>query len=223
MTSELIKISDLYSTHDRVQILKALDFMKKAHNSQKRQSGEKYEIHPIAVANIVIEKKVIPEIIIAALLHDVLEDTSVTFDEMYHEFGFQIAKIVNMLSKSHKIKIIEHGSDLERKLLHHQFLETIKDPRSAIIKVADRYHNISTLEYLSTEKKTRISTETIKIYVPLAYEMGLSDLSTDLEQKSKKYLSEEQYLQAKKISKNYDQEIREKGYHKNAIEKCVLH
>ncbi len=211
-----------YSIHDKFQIARALDFAEKAHSKEKRENGDDYITHPIAVAKIIMELNVIPEIVISALLHDVLEDTPVNFEEMHHEFGFHIAKIVNMLSKSYKIKILDHNSDEERKLLHHYFLETISDPKAAIIKIADRLHNMRTLEYTKVEKQKRKSLETIKIYVPLALEMGLPEISKELEEIAKKYLTKEEYVRAKEVSINYDKEIQEKGYHKNAIEKCVM-
>ena len=217
-----IPIYQHYATHDKTQIMRAFEYAKKSHEGQKRKSGEPYIVHPIAVTEIVMHLNVIPEIVISALLHDVLEDTPINFEDIHHDFGFHIAKIVNTLSKSHKIQILDHDTDEERKLLHHQFLELIKDSKAAIIKVADRLNNIRTLDHLSKEKQVRISLETIKMYVPLAYEMGIFDISKELHNTAQQYLSEGEYEHAKALSQIYEKEIQSKGYHKDAIDKCVM-
>ncbi len=211
-----------YSTHDKMQVIKALDFAKNAHKSQKRANGDPYIVHPIAVAKIVLELKAIPEITEASLLHDTIEDTSVNFEDIHHEFGFHVAKIVNTVSKSHKIQLLEHNSEEERKALHHMFLETIKDPKSALVKVADRLNNIRTIDALTAEQENRISRETIKAYVPLAFEMGIPKIAEELHNLAKKHLDKKAYNHALEVMKKYDQEIKEKGYHKDAIDHCAF-
>jgi GTP pyrophosphokinase len=211
-----------YSTHDKVQIAKALDFAKKHHQRQKRESGEDFISHPIRVAKILLQLEVIPEITTAALLHDVLEDTNAHFEDLHQEFGFNIAKLVNTLSKSHKIKLLKHNSDAERKALHHHFLDTIKDPKAAIIKVADRLHNIRTLNFLAPERQKRIACATVKAYVPLAYEIGTKKIAQELEIKSQNYLSPQELTHAQKVAQKYTREIKAKDYHQNALEECRL-
>lgn len=217
-----LEIFSKYSLHDKVQITKAVEFSRRAHDGQLRQSGEEYFTHPFAVAKILMELKTIPVIVIAGLLHDVLEDTKVNFHEMHTEFGFHIAKIVNTVSKSRKIEILDHGSDGERKILHHQFLDTIKDPMATLVKIADRLHNMRTLNFTRAEKQKRKSLETIKMYYPLAREVGITNVAEELKSISEKYLEKSELEMAFEQSKSYEKEILEKGYHKNALDHCVM-
>jgi GTP pyrophosphokinase len=217
-----LPIFDKYSVHDRVQIERAFSFAKKAHDGQLRQSGEDYFVHPYEVARVLMQLRAIPVIVISGLLHDVLEDTEVPFEELHNDFGFHIAKIVNTVSKSRKIEILDHDSDQERKLLHHQFLDTIKDPMATLVKVADRLHNMRTLNFTKPEKQRRKSIETIKMYYPLAKEIGVSRVANEFKEIASAYLDEKDLDHALDLSKQYDREIQEKGYHKNAIDHCVM-
>jgi GTP pyrophosphokinase len=225
MTEKLFlnnSVFSVYALHDKVQIKKAVDFAISSHQDQLRQSGEPYITHPLKVAEILLNLKVIPVITLSGILHDVLEDTEKTFKDLENMFGFHVAKIVNTVSKSRKIEILDHGSEEERKLLHHQFLDTIKDPMATLVKIADRLHNMRTLEFTDQEKKVRKSLETIKMYYPLALEVGLPDIAEELLVISKKYLEHDKVLKAIEISKQYEEEIKDKGYHKNAIDHCVM-
>lgn len=214
-------VFEKYSTHDRREVLQAFDFAKKAHTGQKRASGEDYISHPLAVSHILLEHKAVPDLVVAGLLHDVIEDTPVGFEEVHHEFGFLVAKIVNTLSKSYKLSVV-HEDDKKRQILHHQFLETIKDPKAAMVKVADRLHNMRTLDFKKSDRQKVKALETIKMYVPLSSEMGLLEISDELSQLSQKYLSGEEFENGLLLQKKYKQEIEEKGYHKNALSKCVF-
>ncbi len=210
-----------FTLEEKIQILKALDYAKKKHANQKRNTGEDYIIHPYYVALILLEQNLLPCIIVAGILHDVLEDTKTSFEDLEKEFGFDVAKTVNAVSKSRKIQLFQHESDEERKGLHHLYLDTIKNPKSALIKIADRLHNMRTLEFKEKDRQKIKSEETVKMYVPLAKEMWALKIAEELKELSLKYLTKDEYDLAVAHSKLYEKEIIEKWHHKNAIDQCI--
>ncbi|MEA3305136.1 MAG: HD domain-containing protein [Patescibacteria group bacterium] len=222
MNIEFPQLPAMYSSEDHIFMRRAFAFAKKAHEGQNRRSGQPYFIHPAEVAAHLISLRAKPEVVAAGFLHDVLEDTPVAFQEIGDQFGFEVAKIVNALTKSENYRF--HGSMEERKRReeHHRFLDTIKDIRSAIVKLCDRHNNMRTIQFLSPERQEFNAAETIKLYVPLARQIGLYDMERELEQLSLSVLSKEMYEQSLKLSEKYEKEIEEKGYHQNKLHLCMI-
>ena len=172
-------------------ILKALDFSKKAHLNQKRKSGEPYINHPIEVAKLLAGIKLDTSSIISGLLHDTVEDTKSSLEEIKNNFGTEVSILVDGLTKinsySLKINNLKFGENY-RKLL----LATTKDLRVILIKLADRLHNMKTLNYIEDyHKKITISLETLEIYAPLAQRLGMRDWQDQLEDLSFKFVNPE--------------------------------
>ena len=162
------------------RIEKAYHFAKEKHKNQKRSSGEAYICHPLAVAEVLTDLKVDVTSLVAALLHDVVEDTGTSLEELRKEFGGEVADIVDGLTKLSKIKFTskqERMAENFRKMI----LAMAKDLRVIIIKLADRLHNMRTLESLSGEKRRRIAQETLDIYAPLAGRLGIYNIKSELE------------------------------------------
>lgn len=216
-------IPPAYSTEDQLLIRRAYDHARKKHSAEKRESGEPYIVHPMAVAEILMQLPAKAEVVAVGLLHDVLENTDESFAELKEVFGFEVAKLVNVVTKTKRLERIrkDHPED-ERKILHHQFLDTIKDIRSAVVKVADRLHNCRTLEHLPPQKQFEIAEETVKLYVPLARQIGLSLIERELAVICLDILPKWDYQAATAESFKYEQEIVIKGYHQNKLDLCLL-
>lgn len=183
--SELIlKIKSYYPTVNESLILKAFTFARSAHGSQKRHSGELYFSHPVAVAEITAELKLDQNSIVAALLHDVVEDTETTVEDIEKNFGIDIANLVDGVTKLGKIENItanEKFAENFRKLT----IAMSKDIRVLLVKLADRLHNMQTLNFVpSKEKKLQKAKETIEIYAPLAERIGLNRIKDELQELS---------------------------------------
>ncbi len=176
-------------------ILKAYEFAKKKHGGQKRKTGEPYIVHPLNVAKILSELGMDAATIIAALLHDVLEDTDTTYEEIKERFGESVASIVEGVTKIGKIKYKSDQVENYRKLI----LATAKDPRVIILKLADRLDNMRTLWVFREEKRRRIARETLEIFVPLAHRLGVWKLKTELEDLAFRYLFPSEYERVKKF------------------------
>ena len=194
----LLKISyQTLTDDDKVLIRKALDVAIEAHNAQTRRSGKPYIFHPISVAKIVASKIGLDgQSIAAALLHDVVEDTKYSIEKIKEIFGEEIAKIVDGLTKISKLKkekIFSIQAENFRKML----LTLNDDIRVILIKIADRLHNMKTLEFLSEEKQLKISSETLYIYAPIAHRIGLYEIKNELEDLSLKYTEPEVFDQIK--------------------------
>lgn len=191
---ELLRISyQTLSDKDKKLIRSAFDVAVDAHKDQRRKSGEAYIFHPIAVAKIVASKIGLDAVSIAsALLHDVVEDTPYTLDDIERMFGESVARIVDGLTKiSHlkKDKDISQQAENFRKML----LTLHDDVRVIIIKIADRYHNMLTMDSMPEHKQVKIASETLYIYAPLAHRIGLYNIKTHLEDLSLKYTEPEVY------------------------------
>ena len=172
---------------------RALRFSVGAHRGQKRMSGEEFVSHSIAVATILIGQFVDSTSIAAALLHDVVEDADVRDEDILQEFGPEVAGLVDGLTKISHLTFrstAEEQVENYRKLL----LSIAKDARVIIIKLADRLHNMRTLEHLSPEKRTRIATETREIYAPLAHRFGMAGVKAELEDLAFKFLESDEYV-----------------------------
>ncbi|UCD60506.1 MAG: HD domain-containing protein, partial [Flavobacteriaceae bacterium] len=191
---ELLRISyqDL-TKEDKKLIRSAFDVAVDAHKNQRRKSGEAYIFHPIAVAKIVASEIGLDAVsIAAALLHDVVEDSDYTLDDIERMFGETIARIVDGLTKIAHLKKdmnISQQAENFRKML----LTLHDDVRVIIIKIADRYHNMLTMDAMPEHKQVQMASETLYIYAPLAHRIGLYNIKTELENLSLKYTEPEVY------------------------------
>jgi len=183
---------------DKDRIYQAFELVSDRHGDQKRLSGEPYTSHLVNVAKILADLNMDPTTVIAGLLHDVLEDTETTYEEIADLFGREVADIVDGVTKIGKIRfrnIKEAQAENFRKLI----LATAKDIRVVIVKLADRLHNMRTLSHLRREKRLRIAEETLTIYAPLAHRLGIWEIKRDLEDLSFKYLYPKEYEKVRKF------------------------
>lgn len=192
MEKFLSKIQKLYDEQDKVLLLKAYDYAFNAHANQKRASGEPYFIHPCAVADILMELGLDAATIAAALLHDVIEDTPVSEEDILREFGKEVLELVSGVTKLEKIEF-KSKEDADAENFRKIFLAMAKDLRVIIIKLADRLHNMRSLNFLSIERQKRMASETLEIYAPLAGRLGISQIKCELEDLCLKYLEPESY------------------------------
>lgn len=188
----LRKIYENYAGEDRNMLLKAYDYAEKAHANQKRASGEPYFIHPCAVADILIGLGLDAPTIAAALLHDVIEDTPATDDDIRREFGEEVLTLVSGVTKLEKIVFKSHEEE-EAENFRKMFVAMAKDIRVLIIKLADRLHNMRSLNFLSPERQQRMAKETLEIYCPLAGRLGISQMKCELDDLCLKYLDPQAY------------------------------
>lgn len=188
----------IHNLSDQERIYNAYLFAKEKHEGQFRKSGDPYICHPLHVAIILAELHVGPDTIIAGLLHDVVEDTDTILDQIKERFGSDVAGMVDGVTKLTKMKF----SSLEEKQAeNHQkmLLAMGKDIRVIVVKLADRLHNIRTIDAQAPEKRERICKETLEIYAPLAHRLGMFKIKAELEDRSLKYTNHEMY---EKISKS---------------------
>ena len=198
---ELIcRVQKYHPSDDISQIEKAYGIAKEAHKEQKRKSGEPYIIHPLNVAYILADLELDKETIIAGILHDVVEDTVMTDEDLRREFGEDVALLVDGVTKLESIPLTAaHGDmtdakmELQAENLRKMFLAMAKDIRVIMIKLADRLHNMRTLRYQKPESQTRIAKETLEIYCPIAQRLGISKLKVELDDLSLKYLEPDIY------------------------------
>ena len=191
MQSTLEKINS-YPEEDREKILKAFYYAENAHSNQKRASGEPYFIHPCAVAEILMGLGLDSATIAAALLHDVIEDTDATEEDIKREFGDEVLELVSGVTKLDKI-VFKSQEQEEAENFRKIFVAMAKDIRVIIIKLADRLHNMRSLNFLSHERQMKMSRETLDIYTPLAGRLGISQIKCELEDLCLKYLDPESY------------------------------
>lgn len=184
-------------------ILSAYTFAEAAHRGQKRKSGEDYIIHSLHVAKNLAEIGMDEKTIAAGLLHDVPEDTNVTLEEVEKKFGSEVALLVDGITKLGKIKLRGSKEEYYLENLRKMFLAMAQDIRVVIIKLADRLHNMRTLEHLPPEKQERIARETMEIYAPIANRLGIGEIKGELEDLSFKYLDPLHYEETRKLEETY--------------------
>lgn len=194
-----------YEAADRQRILEADRFAEQAHKGQRRKSGQSYIIHPRAVAKYLIELGVDADTVIAGLLHDVVEDTDTTIDEIEQQFGKDVAKLVDGVTKLGQIDYVDssmasvgrHAASVEniRKLL----LAMSRDMRVLIIKLADRRHNLQTLKYLDPDDRQRVAMESLEVFAPLADRLGMGIIKAELEDLAFEYAYPEKFKMVKQL------------------------
>ncbi len=185
---------------DKELLRRAFEMAVEAHKTMRRKSGEPYILHPLAVSRICVEEIGLGvRSTICALLHDTVEDTDITLDDIEREFGSEIARIIDGLTKISNV--VDNNSTQQAENFKKILLTLTDDPRVILIKLADRLHNMRTLESMKQEKQLKISSETVYVYAPLAHRMGLYNIKTELEDLSMKYLEPDIYKEiARKLS-----------------------
>lgn len=195
---ELIEILDKVKSYapngDLDTIIKAYKLAKYAHRDQKRKSGEPYFIHPLAVANIICDMQLDIETVSGGLLHDVVEDTEYTYDDIESIFNKEIADLVDGVTKLGKIKY-RSKEETQSENLRKMFLAMAKDIRVILIKLADRLHNMRTLNYMDPEKAKYKATETLEIYGGIAHRLGISKIKWELEDLALRYIDHDGYYE----------------------------
>ena len=178
---------------DLVMIKKAYELAKEAHKDQRRKSGEPYLIHPVCVAIILAQIDMDEETIVGGLLHDVVEDTKYTVEDITEMFSEEIALLVDGVTKLTQLNYSADKLDVQAENLRKMFLAMAKDIRVIIIKLADRLHNMRTLQFMKPEKQKEKARETMDIYAPIAHRLGISKVKVELDDLSLQYLEPEAY------------------------------
>lgn len=193
---ELIgSIRKYHPSTDITQVEKAYQIAAAAHKDQKRKSGEAYIIHPLCVSMILAELELDKETIVAGLLHDVVEDTVMTDEEIAREFGAEVALLVDGVTKLGQLSYDADKVEVQAENLRKMFLAMAKDIRVILIKLADRLHNMRTLQYMRPAKQKEIARETMDIYSPIAQRLGISKVKIELDDLCLKYLEADAYYE----------------------------
>ncbi|HEY2105579.1 MAG TPA: HD domain-containing protein, partial [Candidatus Binataceae bacterium] len=185
---ELInRVRSYHPNTDEALIRRAYDYSAQMHGGQKRMSGEPYVIHPLNVALIIAQLKLDVPSIVTGLLHDVVEDTSVPLSEIQTLFGKEVATLVDGVTKVSKITF-QSREEKQAENFRKMIIAMAQDIRVVLIKLADRLHNMRTLDHLAPDRQVEISRETIEIYAPLAHRMGIYWLKSELEDAALRYV-----------------------------------
>src|ERR1035437_2707866 len=192
----LRKVRSYRPDDDQALIKKAYEFSLEHHKGQVRDSGEPYLVHPLEVATLLAEMRLDPTAIVAGLLHDAVEDTSVTIEEIKAEFGEQVAHIVEGVTKISKIDFAS-SEEAQAENVRKMVLAMMDDIRVVLIKLADRLHNMRTLKFLSPERQQKIAKETLEIYAPIAHRLGMGKIRGELEDLAFQYVDPISYNQVK--------------------------
>ncbi|MEQ1499892.1 MAG: RelA/SpoT family protein [Parcubacteria group bacterium] len=195
------------TAEDTALIQKAYNFAQKAHTGHVRKSGESYFNHLFATAKNIAELGMDSTTIAAGFLHDAIEDTKITSEDIKKDFGPEILFLVEGVTKLGKIRF--QGTSRYNESLRKLFVAMSKDIRTLIIKLCDRLHNIQTLQYVSKDKQLRIAKETLEIYAPIAYRLGIKKLQRNLEDSSFAYVYPEDFQRIKKVLKKKKEEVEE--------------
>src|SRR5499425_1260867 len=190
----LRRIRENRPSDDLALVRKAYDFSQKIHAGQSRASGEPYLVHPLQVAQVLADMMMDPVAIAAGLLHDSVEDTSVTVVDIRKEFGEQVAHIVEGVTKISKIDFATR-EEQQAENLRKMMLAMVDDIRVVLIKLADRLHNMRTLEHLPPERQHKIAQETLEIYAPIAHRLGMGKIRGELEDLGFRFLDQVGYEQ----------------------------
>ncbi len=185
---------------DKELVRRAFEIAAEAHKTMRRKSGEPYILHPIAVATICVEEIGLGiRSTICALLHDTVEDTDISLEDIEREFGSEIARIVDGLTKI--ANVIDNNTSQQAENFKKILLTLTDDPRVILIKLADRLHNMRTLDSMKREKQLKVASETVWVYAPLAHRMGLYNIKTEMEDLAMKYMEPDMYKEiARKLS-----------------------
>ena len=227
----IARIRQYHPSTDIRMIEKAYELAKKAHGNQCRKSGEPYIVHPLWVAIILANLEMDKETIVAGMLHDVVEDTEVTDGEIEKEFGKEVALLVDGVTKLGQLSYSSDKLEVQAENLRKMFLAMAKDIRVIIIKLADRLHNMRTLQFMTPEKQKEKAKETMDIYAPIAQRLGISKIKTELDDLALKYSQPEVFfdlvaqINARKTEREefVDQIVAEVSKHmENAHIKCEI-
>ena len=197
-----------YKKNEIALIDKAFTTAREFHGEQLRRSGEPYIIHPLAVAEIILNLGMDYQSIVAALLHDTVEDTSYTIEELTDDFGEDVAVIVDGVTKLGQLQFTDYRSIEEQQAenIRKMFLAMSKDIRVIIVKLADRLHNMRTLEFVSPQKQRDKALETLEIYAPIAHRLGIRSIKDELEDRSIRFLDPVAYANIEEKLKNFSKE-----------------
>ncbi len=204
------KIKEYNPKVDMVLVRKAYEFAEKAHAGQKRASGEPFILHPLHTAYILAELKLDPVTIVAGLLHDTVEDTSVTLEDIQKEFGAEVASLVDGATKIKRLGVQDMES-YHAESIRKVIMASARDIRVIFVKLADKLHNMRTLEHFRPEKQRRIAKEVRDVYAPIAYRLGIASVKWELEDLAMKYLQPETYqtlsVYVNKSAKQREEEV----------------
>ena len=211
MESDYARLAEIIKQHnpnaDLTLLRKAYEVADTMHNQQKRKSGEPFIIHPVAVATMLAEMEMDMPSIIAGMLHDVIEDTPMTYEDVEAQFGKEIAYLVDGVTKLKRIPTATK-EELQAENLRKMFLSMASDIRVIVIKLVDRLHNMRTLQYLNTDSQITKARETLEIYTPLAHRLGMTKIKWELEDLCLKYLDPQSYESlVKQISQKREQQV----------------
>lgn len=224
----ILRVQKYHPSDDITLIEKAYKTASEAHKNQVRKSGEPYIIHPLCVAIILADLEMDKETIAAGLLHDVVEDTIMTCDEITRHFGADVALLVDGVTKLEQLQFTREDGDktldrfeMQAENLRKMFLAMAKDIRVILIKLADRLHNMRTLKYQKPESQQRIARETMEIYAPIAQRLGISKIKVELDDLSLKYLEPEAYYDL--VDKIAVRKSVREAYIQNIVDEVSVH